>query len=256
MNKMLVLLAWCCLFGRVLAADFPAKPLPLQLLKKPPANAAELMRLLPPTAQDADAAQYYRIDPRRHGDDSLYVLQRAALWLAQLQPQADGNWRLVRFGDYRGLLAPGDIADGGERQDELHPALYPLSASQAAVAVVAAERNYFSGGGSFYQVADFYTLPEVGQKPVLVSPYRQVPFYRSELYRACFSEREYRTSPHCHDEHQGVLHVNIRARAQHSAYVWQLLWLTTDWPAHKPQKQQSRESKRWYPGMRIRTPAP
>jgi len=35
--------------------------------------------------------------------------------------------------------------------------------------------------------------------------YEDIPFWCSQMIRACFSEKEYKTSPHCHDETVGTL---------------------------------------------------
>jgi hypothetical protein len=55
------------------------------------------------------------------------------------------------------------------------------------------------------------------------------------MVRACFSEKEYRTSPHCHDESTGSLRIAYAAPSKPSGdYGWSYTWRQSDWAAHKP----------------------
>ena len=61
--------------------------------------------------------------------------------------------------------------------------------------------------------------------------YGAVPFSCSKMVRACFSERDYARSTHCHDESIGSLSIRYPDRPGR----WTFTWQETEWGAHSPQ---------------------
>ena len=243
------------------AQGYPPRALPLQSVR-PFVSAAETAAFLglptPDAAADNESVLYYRISDRvwcgaagaacrntRH-----YIIDHDRLRLAELEADGQGQYRLLRRGAYADLVPQDEVAVGGQTHGTLYPALYPLAADKVAVAVLAEENNYFSGGGSRYQVADFYTLPPPDAAPAPVGEYRNMPFFMDELYRACFSEQDYARSPHCHEENSGILRLSISAPdGRQQPYRWHLRWEEKYWPGAVPKSQQRRYSTPWRPGL-------
>ncbi len=243
------------------AQGYPPRALPLQSVR-PFVSAAETAAFLglptPDAAADNESVLYYRMSDRvwcgaagaacrntRH-----YIIDHNRLRLAELEADGQGQYRLLRRGAYADLVPQDEVAVGGQTHGTLYPALYPLAADKVAVAVLAEENNYFSGGGSRYQVADFYTLPPPDAAPAPVGEYRNMPFFMDELYRACFSEQDYARSPHCHEENSGILRLSISAPdGRQQPYRWHLRWEEKYWPGAVPKSQQRRYSTPWRPGL-------
>ena len=243
------------------AQGYPPRALPLQSVR-PFVSAAETAAFLglptPDAAADNESVLYYRMSDRvwcgaagaacrntRH-----YIIDHDRLRLAELEADGQGQYRLLRRGAYADLVPQDEVAVGGQTHGTLYPALYPLAADKVAVAVLAEENNYFSGGGSRYQVADFYTLPPPDTAPAPVGEYRNMPFFMDELYRACFSEQDYARSPHCHEENSGILRLSISAPdGRQQPYRWHLRWEEKYWPGAVPKSQQRRYSTPWRPGL-------
>ena len=243
------------------AQGYPPRALPLQSVR-PFVSAAETAAFLglptPDAAADNESVLYYRMSDRvwcgaagaacrntRH-----YIIDHDRLRLAELEADGQGQYRLLRRGAYADLVPQDEVAVGGQTHGTLYPALYPLAADKVAVAVLAEENNYFSGGGSRYQVADFYTLPPPDAAPAPVGEYRNMPFFMDELYRACFSEQDYARSPHCHEENSGILRLSISAPdGRQQPYRWHLRWEEKYWPGAVPKSQQRRYSTPWRPGL-------
>ena len=269
----LVVYGLTLLAGVAVAQGYPPRALPLQSVR-PFLSAAETAALLglPPSAdaaannnKDNESVLYYRIaDKAWCGAGSTacsntrrYIIDHHHLRMAELEASGQGQYRLLRRGVYTDLVPQDEVAVGGQTHGALYPALYPLDADTAAVAVLAEENNYFSGGGSRYQVADFYTLPPPNAAPVPVGDYRNVPFFMDELYRACFSEQDYAKSPHCHEENSGLLRLSISAPGGgQQPYRWHLRWDETYWPGAVPKSQQRRYSTPWRPGLGFHPQAP
>lgn len=250
------------------AQGYPPRALPLQSVR-PFVSAAETAAFLglptPDAAADNESVLYYRMSDRvwcgaagaacrntRH-----YIIDHNRLRLAELEADGQGQYRLLRRGAYADLVPQDEVAVGGQTHGTLYPALYPLAADKVAVAVLAEENNYFSGGGSRYQVADFYTLPPPDAAPAPVGEYRNMPFFMDELYRACFSEQDYARSPHCHEENSGILRLSISAPdGRQQPYRWHLRWEEKYWPGAVPKSQQRRYSTPWRPGLGFHPHAP
>ncbi len=56
------------------------------------------------------------------------------------------------------------------------------------------------------------------------------------MIRACFSEQDYKKSPHCHDEKWMTLNIRFKDIGQ-SYYLWQLNYKNYSWDAFKSKKQ-------------------
>lgn len=203
-------------------------------VKKPESLDAEwrtrLCALLPQPC-DAQALALYK--PRGGAADEYVVLSSQPLAMARLT-RGEGNngktargWSLTRLHDFSGYAA----GRKGEPEAALSlaPALYPLAEGQWAAAVLQTVSESYSGGGAAFTKADF--VPLEGTRIVAEA----IPFACSKMVRACFSEKEYKRSKHCHDESSGSLRIAYGEPARAGEpYRWQYTWLQTEWPAHAP----------------------
>jgi hypothetical protein len=153
--------------------------------------------------------------------------------------KAPGEWELLnRWSFERYPLPPSE--DGSEaRMIDIHPALYPAGPGVWAVAVLNRKVESYSGGGAEFVTADFITLdPEaldVGETQRL---FGNVPFSCSKIVRACFTEKEYKTSPHCHGESSGYLTLKYAPNPTNRSYDWTATWNETSWPGGVPRSAQ------------------
>ncbi|SFP16676.1 hypothetical protein SAMN05443579_10920 [Variovorax sp. PDC80] len=172
--------------------------------------------------------------PRGSAEGEYVVLSVKPLAMARVQRTADGSWHLQRLHDFSAYQGtPSKLGGGREPQRSLAPALYPLANGRWAVAVQSAFSDMYSGGGASFVVADF--VPLEGDPATAKPAYEDIPFWCSQMIRACFSEKEYKTSPHCHDETSGSLRIAYADAARPgAAHGWSFSWTESEWPAHKP----------------------
>ncbi len=175
----------------------------------------------------------------RGGTPADYVVLSAEpLAMARVKRGAEPKgWQLDRLNDFSAYVASLKKEDSEGARDtrlSLAPALYPLAEGQWAVAVLHTVSEMYSGGGASFDTADF--VPLEGGKPAQEG----IPFSCFKMIRACFSEKEYKTSKHCHDESNGSLRIAYGAAAKPGApYDWQYTWLQSEWPQNEPQRATS-----------------
>ena len=220
--------------GQVVAA--PAARL-FDAVKKPesidPEWRARLCALLPQPC-DPQVLGLYR--PRGAAAGNYAVLSNEPLAMAMVRYKrvADSKtWQLERLHDFSGYAAALKKESGAglsELRVSLAPALYPLAEGQWAVAVLQTVSEMYSGGGASFSKADFVPVEDASR-----AVYEGIPFSCSKMVRACFSEKEYKQSKHCHDESSGSLRISYgEAASPGEAYSWQYTWLQSEWPAHAP----------------------
>lgn len=194
-----------------------------------PAWRTQACALLP---QPCEAASLQLVSERGEARPDAYVLlARTPLARAELRRTADG-WALESLRDFSGYRHQ-SVEPGVEGELSLSPALYPLGEGRWAVAVLATVSEMYSGGGARFDRADFVPLdaPSASTRAV----HADVPFYCSKMVRACFSEKEYKTSKHCHDESFGSLRIAYGETFKPGApYDWQYTWVQTEWPQNEP----------------------
>jgi len=204
-------------------------------VKKPeavdPDWRARLCALLPQPC-DAQALGLYRLRGGAAGDYAAVSAEPLAIARVQRSGKAAGGWQLQRLHDFGGYAAAirNDPANPmSDARLSLAPALYPVAEGQWAAAVVQTVSESYSGGGATFSKADF--VPLEGTRLVAEG----IPFSCSKMVRACFSEKEYKQSRHCHDESSGSLRITYGPPARPGEpYRWQYTWLQSEWPAHAP----------------------
>lgn len=155
--------------------------------------------------------------------------------ISRLVMKAPGQWQLLNRWDFSKYLLPPEEDGSGPRMIDIHPALYPAGFGLWAVAVLNSKTEGYSGGGAEFVMADFVTLdPEVWDIGEQQRRFRAVPFSCSKTVRACFTEKEYKTSPHCQDESSGYLTLKFAMTPASRFYDWTATWHETSWPAGVP----------------------
>lgn len=168
---------------------------------------------------------------------SFYLIDESRPMFVALDASEPRNARRARMWDFSSYRhSHRSIADAGTAdQLVIYPALYPAGDQEFAIAILNTYSEGYSGGGASFRIADFVVLSD---KRDLATPdpkwdvaYAAVPFSCSTLIRACFSEKEYRSSPHCHDENSGYLTIQFPKNPQ-ADRSWTFTWHESAWPAH------------------------
>jgi hypothetical protein len=192
-----------------------------------------LCALLP---QPCDVQQLGLYRPRGATPADYVVLSAEPLALARVKRTTDKAWlldKLHNFSAYADSLKKDGAEASGARDMRLSlaPALYPAAEGKWAVAVLQTVSEMYSGGGASFDTADF--VPLEGGAAVQ----QGIPFSCFKMIRACFSEKEYKTSKHCHDESNGSLRIAYGEASKPGApYDWQYTWLQSEWPQGEPQR--------------------
>ena len=196
---------------------------------------AALCALLP---QPCEAASLRLFRPRAADADAYVVLSAQPLAMARVTYTQGTGWKLDTLHDFRGYRhSMADPAtDNGASEPpplSLAPALYPLADGRWAATVLWSVTESYSGGGASFRTADF--VPVDGPRKADSLAHAGVPFDCYKMVRACFSEKDYQTSPHCHDESTGSLRIAYAPPSTPGGdYGWSYTWRQSDWPAHKP----------------------
>ncbi len=178
----------------------------------------------------------------KNSKDQIYYLIDETPQLVKLQKIAS-DYKIIDqwyFKDYQHSqkgTGDDDLAEGGLR---IFPAFYPLNKNEDAIAVLNTWFTSYSGGGRGEEVADFVQLQPKGRYRRAV---KSVPFYSYEMIRACFSEKDYKNSPHCHDESGSTLSIQFKDVGK-PFYQWTLNYTNFSWDAFKPEKDKSIEKSR------------
>jgi hypothetical protein len=172
--------------------------------------------------------------------DRVLLIDDAKPLIIEVVREGRGEYRArnaLNLSGYRHSFEPEGGRDRGEPL-RIYPALYPTGQGSFAIAVISTVRDMYSGGGASFEVADF--LRFIGRRSgepgtAFEAVYLGVPFSCSKMIRACFSEREYASSRHCHDESTGTLHIRY-AFDNAGNPDWSFRWRQTEWPAHVGRK--------------------
>lgn len=202
----------------------------------------------------SDAAHASGLDPvlyRAEGDASnrFYVITAGPQLLRLDYRAASRDWAVADDWDFTGYAPTRDVqGDGSDEPVSIYPALYPLGPGRPAVAVLSQWHESYSGGGGSWQYADFIELKPGGKRADEASV-AGVPFSCGKSIRACFSEQDYKHSPHCSEDFEGALHLRFVPSDSPDRYDWVATWKETHWPGLKPKKSTTTEVKT----VRLRT---
>ncbi len=173
-----------------------------------------------------------RLFERKSESGSEYYAVMVNRTISRLVMKAPGQWQVLNRWSFEKYPLPAS-EDGSEvRMVDIHPALYPTGSGLWAVAVLNRIREGYLGGGAEFVIADFVTLdPEMTETTEDQRRYNNVPFSCTKTVRACFSEKDYKTSPHCQDESSGYLTLKFEINPASHFHDWTATWNETSWPA-------------------------
>ena len=204
---------------------------------------ARVCDLLPQPCK-ADSLRLFRLRgaPETAG---FTVIADEPLAMAEVSRDSSGTWRLGKLSDFSQYKHSESAEQGDRSRRSLAPALYPIGPGRWAAAVLLTFSESYSGGGAAFSTADFVPLDEAA-RPDAKPAHAGVAFSCYRMVRACFSEKEYKTSPHCHDETTGSLRMKYLAGTRPAEpYRWEYLWRETEWPAHKAERAAVTTSSRF-----------
>lgn len=168
--------------------------------------------------------QFYRspADPKDLGwliDPEAMIVARVRLSGASLQR--------IRFWDFSAVAPPESVDDRVTRI--LHPVLYPVGRDRWAMAVLTSHSTMYSGGGASWTWATFHELmdlsaPAKATEGALELLHQAIPFGCSKSIRACFSEKEYKTSGNCQESWNGILRLRYGTPDRQGAHPWTAIW--------------------------------
>jgi hypothetical protein len=185
-----------------------------------------------------------RLFERKTDSGSEYYALMVNKTISRLAMKAPGQWQLLNRWSFETYPLP-PAEDGSKaRMLDIHPALYPAGPGLWAVAVLDTKTESYSGGGAQFVTADFVTLdPEATDVGEAQRQFGDVPFSCSKMVRACFTEKEYKTSPHCHGESSGYLTLKFATSSASRRYDWTATWHETSWPGGVAQSAQKTTRK-------------
>lgn len=148
--------------------------------------------------------------------------------LTQMQLK-NGKYRVVNEWDFSKVNKSNELGDEDLTFDgtEIFPALYPVSKTKNAIALVTKWSAAYSGGGRIEQVADFFMLNGDNSYNPVVS---DVPFYSQERIKACFTQSDYDKKSHCEDESWSIIKIRV-VDSGHEYYSWDVVTKSYNWPA-------------------------
>lgn len=208
----------------LIAADNPGaiKAIPFSALKNSSAQAIEICKALNNACSDQS-----RLWQEKGSGETFYLTDSTPVLIKITR--AGGTY--VKAGQWDFSHHPiTDNSDDGEltRSDTyVFPALYPLSKTQQAVALVSKWFTGYSGGGRDAEYADFLLLNSDGS---FKTAFNNIPFSSSETIRACFTDEEYARSSHCHDESSRILLLKFIDEGK-AYYSWKFITKSSDWPS-------------------------
>jgi hypothetical protein len=187
-----------------------------------------------------------RLFERKTDKSVEYYATLEGLALARLTMNAPGQWQLLNrwsFTNYP-LTPRKDEEKGSTSQINMHPALYPVGPDQWAIAVLTDISETYSGGWASFTKADFVLLDskvaDIGEKQRLLA---SIPFSCQKAIRACFSEKDYKTSANCHEESSGYLTLKVALTSAGAIYDWTATWHETVRPGGTPKATQTKTQK-------------
>ncbi|WP_175970007.1 hypothetical protein [Burkholderia sp. BCC0322] len=181
---------------------------------------------------DADSApSLYRA---RNDAAGLYYAILPGPQLLQVSFASGTGWKVVRQWDFSDYPLTDRVEGDGEPPPlRIYPALYPLGGERFAVAVLAGWSESYSGGGGSWENADFVELrPDGGHARTPRAA--KLPFSCSKHIRACFTEHDYRHSPHCSEDFDGSLRLRFVPGASAGSLDWIATWKESHWPGQEP----------------------
>lgn len=227
----------------VLASDI--KPVPFVGVKSESAEYSAICNSVKKYCGENEQAKIWK----EKNNSSEIFLTTSSRVLVKIKNDAGTGYLLSQVWDFSNYAMKDGFDDDGEDLSDgginIFPALYPLSKTQNAVALVQKWSTSYSGGGKEMDLADFIMLNEDGTYKTVFS---KIPFYSKEQIRACFTDSDYAKKSHCSDESWSILNISIIDNGV-EFYSWEFITKSYDWPSFVDQSQMKKsiDKKTLYP---------
>lgn len=173
---------------------------------------------------------------QQSSDDQIYYLIDQTPQLVKLRIK-DSSYQVLDQWSFKNFQHSDQACEDESDTCSLviYPAIYPLNQQEQAIAILSHGFSMYSGGGRSEKIADFVRLDSQGKYKTALT---HIPFHRSEKIRACFTEQQYATSPHCQDEYWTELKIQFKDLKQ-TYYQWEFNYSDFTWEAFQPEKDQT-----------------
>ncbi|PHM56907.1 hypothetical protein [Xenorhabdus sp. KK7.4] len=164
------------------------------------------------------------------GGEDIFYFTNPSLELIKIRKVSgayiqDGLWEFGNYKhSYEGADPDEELNDNGVY---IYPALYPLSKTKQAVALVSNWGVGYSGGGLEYEYADFMMLNNDGSYE---AAFKNIPFSSMQMIRACFSEEDYAKNLHCHNGWWNILNLKFIDDGK-EYYSYKFIQKSYGWPS-------------------------
>lgn len=242
-----ILVTFLLFSSYVLASDI--KPVPFVGVKSERAEYSAICNSVKKYCGKNDQAKIWK----EKSNPSEIFLTTSSRVLVRIKKVAGAGYLFSQAWDLSNYAMKDSLDDDGEDLSDsginIFPALYPLSKTQNAVALVQKWSTSYSGGGKEMDLADFIMLNEDGTYKTVFS---KIPFYSKEQIRACFSDSDYAKKSHCSDENWSVLNISIIDNGA-EFYSWEFITKSYDWPSFvdESKMKKSIDIKTLYPFKNI-----
>ncbi|AFJ46278.1 hypothetical protein [Shimwellia blattae] len=225
----------------ILASDI--KPVPFVGVKS---ESAEYSAICNYVKKYCGKNNHDKIWKKKNNPDEIFIVTSSRI-LVRIKSGA--GYSVSQVWDFSDYTMKDSLDDDGEDLSDsginIFPALYPLSETKNAVALVQKWSTSYSGGGKEMDLADFIMLNEDGTYKTVFS---KIPFYSRERIKACFSDSDYAKKLHCYDESWSILDISIIDNGS-EFYSWELITTSYNWPAFvdKSKMKKDIDKKLLYP---------
>lgn len=222
---------------------FDIKPIPLVGVKS---ESAEYSAICNSVKKYCDKNSQTKILKNKSNPSDIFLITSSRFFVKINGGERYSISQVWNFSNY--VMKDNSNDEGEELSDSgitIFPALYPLSRTKNAIALVRRWSTSYSGGGKEVEFADFIMLNEDGTYKTAFS---DIPFYSKEQVRACFSDSDYNKKSHCYDESWSVLNISIIDNGA-EFYLWEFITKSYNWPSFvdKARIKKSVDKKTLYP---------
>jgi hypothetical protein len=205
-------------------ADNTTKPVALIALKKNSSQYVDICKAVDDFCKEKTSIW------KEKKSNNFFYLTTSTLHLMKLKKDGDAFSKIVSW-DFTKEAKNEDAPDDELTKSGMYiyPALYPLSKSKMAVALVSKWSTTYSGGEREEEYANFMMINDDG---TYQTAFKNIPFSSREMIRACFTEEDYAKNSHCHDESWSILSLKITDDYK-EYYSWTFITKSSTWPAFK-----------------------
>ncbi len=222
MKKLVLFFAIVPFYAVASINETTTKPVALIALKKDNSQYVDICKAVESYCKDGTTIW------KDKNSNKIFYLMPPQLQLIKLRKDT-GAYSMLSTWDFSKESKSESASDNESAKENvyIYPALYPLSKTKMAVALVSKWSTSYSGGGREEEYADFMMINDDGSYQLA---FKNILFSSSEMIRACFTEDDYAKKSHCHDENWSILNLKITDNSK-EYYDWKFITKSYTWPA-------------------------